>query len=92
MSALITIKNCKIRSNSKVYLPKIDWQMNLGETWLITGASGSGKDAFIKALAGDLDIEPNEENLCGTESLPLYSSIFGTLFNNVKTIDKLLIM
>lgn len=38
--------------------------MQSAQVWLVTGANGSGKDAFLSALAGTLRIVPNE-NACG---------------------------
>lgn len=30
----------------------LDWQISMGERWLITGASGSGKSTILRAIAG----------------------------------------
>lgn len=53
INSLITVKDCSITDNSKTILENLNWTMNEGEAWLITGANGSGKAAFIDALSNN---------------------------------------
>ncbi|MDE5798607.1 MAG: ATP-binding cassette domain-containing protein, partial [Treponemataceae bacterium] len=59
MAALISIRNCRVQDGRRTYIPQVSWQMNAGEAWLVTGANGSGKDMFLRALAGEKDFVPN---------------------------------
>ena len=56
---LITLSDCRIENQGDTYLSSISWTMNSGETWLITGANGSGKTTFAEALSGKHSIVPN---------------------------------
>ncbi len=79
-NTLITIENCAVRDGGTVHLPRVDWRLATGEAWLVTGPNGGGKAAFVRALAGQLDIVPNElaANAQAPVSVPLYSSVFGS--------------
>lgn len=69
-SRLITIENCSVQDRYRTQLPRIDWQYNDGEAWLVTGPNGGGKAAFIRALAGQAQFVPN------TDPPSLFSSLF----------------
>ena len=69
---LITLQNCRIEDSQRTIIQNIFWSMQGNHVWLATGANGSGKDAFLSALAGNLCIVPNE-NVHGAQ----YSSAFG---------------
>ena len=56
---LITIENCCIQDQYKVYLQRIDWHMTTGEAWLVIGPNGGGKAEFIRGLAEQYEIAPN---------------------------------
>lgn len=76
---LVTINNCNIQSRTKVFLPRIDWTMQSGEAWLVTGPNGGGKAHFVNALSGKLSFVPNEINVAdrmAKQELPLYTSVF----------------
>jgi molybdate transport system ATP-binding protein len=49
---VVHIKNLNLRYRQKVVLEDLDWVINSGEHWLITGESGSGKTSLAKAIAG----------------------------------------
>ncbi|MBQ6780461.1 MAG: ATP-binding cassette domain-containing protein [Treponema sp.] len=59
MSAFISIKHCRVQDLRRTYIPEISWQMNAGEAWLVIGANNSGKDMFLRALAGEKDFVAN---------------------------------
>ena len=77
---LITINNCAIKDASKTYIKKLDWNFDIGQSWLITGSNSSGKDSFIKALGGNkITFVPNEVSVSSTgkgAETSLYSSVF----------------
>ena len=64
---LITLVNCCIEDGQES-LQTFSWNMNPGESWLITGPNGGGKNVFAKALAGQYIITPKTDGL--------YSNIF----------------
>ena len=55
----VEIDNCRIKDKGTTLLAKVDWCMKSGETWLVTGNSGGGKEDFVKALAGEYEVAPN---------------------------------
>ena len=67
---LITIQNCRIENNKNILVASLSWKLQEGQVWLVTGANGSGKADFLKALAnaGEERITPNTDGL--------YSNIF----------------
>ena len=74
MANLISIENCKVCSESKTYIKRIDWTFKSGEAWLIIGANGSAKADFIKALGTNKRFfSPNAVN---NSDVSLYSSVF----------------
>ena len=78
MKELINIQNCRICNNSKVLFPRIDWQFQDKEAYLVTGSVASGKDIFIKALAHALS---GKNSNTGPEIIPnepfsIFSSVF----------------
>lgn len=48
---LIKIKNCRVEASKECKIKALDWQMNKGQSWLITGPNGGGKADFINALS-----------------------------------------
>ncbi len=54
----IKIKNCNIENKKGVVLSNISWQMEAKQAWLVVGPNGGGKADFIKALAGQLSVNP----------------------------------
>ena len=59
MNEFINIKNCYIEKKSSMILKNINFVMNEGEAWLVTGHNGSGKADFIDALAGKARFVPD---------------------------------
>ena len=55
----IEIENCSIKNKRGTLLAKVNWQMQSGEVWVLTGSAGGGKEDFAKALAGDGEFVPN---------------------------------
>ncbi|MFG6666005.1 molybdate ABC transporter ATP-binding protein ModF [Halomonas sp. HNIBRBA4712] len=50
--ASIQLKSATISFDDRFTLSKIDWSIEPGQHWVITGANGSGKSALAAALAG----------------------------------------
>lgn len=75
MARLITIANCCVQDKYKTLLKRVDWTLESGEAWLVTGPNGGGKAAFVRALAGLAEFVPNEVTPQDTE-VPLYTSVF----------------
>ena len=53
----IQLKNLTVDFDNRFQCRKINWTLNRGEHWLITGSNGSGKSALAAILAGYGDIE-----------------------------------
>lgn len=49
---IVQISNFSLKYGNKTVLTDLDWTISEGENWLLTGASGSGKTALLKAIAG----------------------------------------
>lgn len=62
---LITLKDCRIEMHGKEILPSLSWEMLSGEAWLITGQNGGGKSVFASALAGQLEVIPQDSGFYG---------------------------
>ena len=58
--ALISIKNCRVQDLRRVYIPEVSWEMHAGEAWLVIGANNSGKDMFLRAIAGEKSFVAND--------------------------------
>ena len=58
--SLINIKKCRVQDLHGTKIDSLDWQMNAGEAWLVIGPNGGGKADFLRALAGEKQIVPNE--------------------------------
>jgi len=49
---IVQISKFSLKYGQKAVLTDLDWTISEGENWLLTGASGSGKTALLKAIAG----------------------------------------
>jgi molybdate transport system ATP-binding protein len=49
---IVYISNFNLKYGNKAVLTDLDWTIQEGENWLLAGASGSGKTALLKAIAG----------------------------------------
>lgn len=49
---LVNLSNFSLKYGSKIVLSDVDWMVKKDENWLLIGASGSGKSALLKAIAG----------------------------------------
>ena len=74
--ALIDIRCCRICNQHSVLVPELTWRMKPGEAWLVTGANGSGKAAFVHALAGQLLIDPLPKGEVPASDESFYHSVF----------------
>lgn len=50
---LIRCENVRVQMDGTTLLAGIDWQVNPGEHWMITGPNGSGKTTLLSLLTGD---------------------------------------
>jgi molybdate transport system ATP-binding protein len=50
----IRFRDCRIGHPGQPLLESFSWEVGAGETWVLTGANGSGKSALVAALAGQL--------------------------------------
>ena len=57
---LIYINNCRVQDLHGTKIPSLDWNMKIGEAWLVIGPNGGGKADFLRALAGEKQILPND--------------------------------
>ena len=75
--SLISINNCRIENSNTILIPKIDWTMKSGESWLVIGPNGGGKAAFLDGLNGRKKILPNFQNPSElSQNVSLYANIF----------------
>ncbi|MGV3509124.1 MAG: ATP-binding cassette domain-containing protein, partial [Sphingobacteriaceae bacterium] len=49
---VVHIQNLNLQYLHKLVLKDLNWVINRGENWLLTGISGSGKTALAKVIAG----------------------------------------
>ena len=59
-NSLIYINNCRVQDLHGTNIASLDWKMNAGEAWLVIGPNGGGKADFLRALAGEKQILPND--------------------------------
>lgn len=59
-NSLIYINNCRVQDLHGTNIASLDWRMNSGEAWLVIGPNGGGKADFLRALAGEKQILPND--------------------------------
>lgn len=50
---LVHISGLSIKYGNKTVLRDLDWVINQGENWYLTGESGSGKSVLLAAIAGN---------------------------------------
>ncbi len=51
---LASLRNVDVFVEGEQILYGLDWKLNPGQNWVISGANGSGKSSFIRLLRGDL--------------------------------------
>ncbi len=49
---IVQITNFNLKYGNKTVLTDLEWTIQKGENWLLSGVSGSGKTALLKAIAG----------------------------------------
>ena len=59
-NSLIYINNCRVQDLHGTKIEKLDWEMRAGEAWLVIGPNGGGKADFLRAIAGEKQILPND--------------------------------
>ncbi|WP_205314280.1 ATP-binding cassette domain-containing protein [Pedobacter namyangjuensis] len=52
MQPLVNIQNLSLKYQQKSVLTDLNWTINCGENWVLTGTSGSGKTSLAKIIAG----------------------------------------
>jgi len=52
LKALVSVCNLNLQYQHKVVLNGLNWTINHGENWLLSGISGSGKTSLAKIIAG----------------------------------------
>ena len=73
-TSLINIENCSVQNRKKTLINNISWKMKTGESWLVIGPNGGGKDVFLSALIGKNEFVPNINTVENPTSM--YSSVF----------------
>ncbi len=48
----IKLENCNFDFDQRFQLEAVNWQIEAGQHWVVTGANGSGKSALVATLAG----------------------------------------
>ena len=59
-NSLIYINNCRVQDLHGSKIASLNWEMRSGEAWLVIGPNGGGKADFLRALAGEQQILPND--------------------------------
>ena len=59
-NSLIYINNCRVQDLHGTKIASLNWEMRAGEAWLVIGPNGGGKADFLRALAGEQQILPND--------------------------------
>jgi molybdate transport system ATP-binding protein len=49
---IVQITNFNLKYGSKTVLTDVEWTIEKGENWLLSGVSGSGKTTLLKAISG----------------------------------------
>jgi len=62
------------QGKSRYDICNLDWQVNLGEHWLLLGANGAGKSALTAALIGEAKCESGKRISSSINKLMLVSS------------------
>ncbi len=52
LDALVSVCNLNLQYQHKMVLNDLNWTINRGENWLLSGYSGSGKTSLAKVIAG----------------------------------------
>ena len=52
----LSLEHITVRYLDKTLFTGLDWHINTGEQWAITGPSGSGKSALINTIAGKFNV------------------------------------
>lgn len=52
-SELVYLNNVSLQYGQKVILDKINWQINVGDRWSLSGPNGSGKTSLLNLIFGD---------------------------------------
>ena len=84
---LIDCENCSVQDANKIYLKEIDFTLKDGDAYLVTGANGGGKAAFVKALSGRLKFVPNEVSCRQDGKTRNFSSYFSLFENSVALVS-----
>ena len=50
--SIVSIQNLNLGYRDKAVLKDLYWEINIGENWVVSGESGSGKTSLAKAIAG----------------------------------------
>ncbi len=61
-NSLIEINDCRVQDINGTYLESVSWSLKSGETWLVIGPNGGGKSEFLRSLAGEKQIVPNDDD------------------------------
>jgi molybdate transport system ATP-binding protein len=56
MHPLICLSNATVKFNSNVIFDQLNFEVNEGGHWAITGKSGSGKSVLLQTIAGNVSI------------------------------------
>jgi molybdate transport system ATP-binding protein len=53
ISELVEIRNGRVQYGSRVILEDINWKIERGERWAVSGANGAGKSTLLSLITGD---------------------------------------
>src|SRR4051812_36271883 len=56
MGPFLSLEHITVRYQDKTLFSVLDWRINTGEQWAVTGPGGSGKTALLNTIAGKFNV------------------------------------
>ncbi|MEJ7644600.1 MAG: ATP-binding cassette domain-containing protein [Chryseolinea sp.] len=60
---MIELRNVTVRKGASILYSDLNWKIEKGQHWLITGPNGSGKTTMLELLAGQIPISKGEMHI-----------------------------
>lgn len=83
----VHIQNLNLKYQHKLILRDLNWTINYGENWLLSGISGSGKTSLAKAIGGLINVSGAVNINFNTESLRPAKALFVESWYQFKNVE-----